>query len=91
MGASEIQKWLTYWQNAKMVAVAQILAFDQVHQARRFCACMREGVFTDVTDLQIWRALTDMRKPFNGAKAAYEDAQTRLANMRLAAKGKDLA
>ena len=57
-----IQEWLAYWQSAKMVDVDQIRAFDQVATARRFCECMRAGVFTDVTDLQIWRALEDMRK-----------------------------
>ena len=58
---SEIQTWLDYWQRSRAVAVDQILAFDQVHEARRFCSVMREGIFADVTDLQIWRALCDMR------------------------------
>lgn len=58
---AQIQNWLTYWQNANMVAVEEIRAFDQVHQARRFCSCMREGVFADVTDLAIWRALENTR------------------------------
>ena len=61
MRQQEIQDWLTYWQNANMVAIHAIRAFDQVHQARRFCSCMRVGVFADVTDLAIWRALENMR------------------------------
>jgi hypothetical protein len=61
MSEAEIQKWLEYWQVSQMVNVDQILAFDQVHQARRFCRCMRTGVFADVSDLQIWRALQNMR------------------------------
>ena len=63
MNTKEIQTWLAYWSNAKMVDLSAILAFDQVYQARRFCACMREGVFHSdaVTDLQIWNALCRMR------------------------------
>ena len=62
MAKAEIQKWLRYWSAARIVSVDQILAFDQVHTARRFCQCMRVGIFSEVTDLQIWRALTEMRK-----------------------------
>lgn len=61
MTRSEIQGWLTYWTNANMVSVDAIKAFDQVALARRFCSCMRSGVFSEITDLQIWRALTAMR------------------------------
>lgn len=61
MTNAKIQDWLTYWTNAKMVAIDQINAFDQVHQARKYCECMRVGVFTDVTDLQIWNALCALR------------------------------
>lgn len=61
MTLKEIQTWLSYWQNAGMVAVDAILAFDQVYQARKFCECMRTGVFAEVTDLDIWRALREMR------------------------------
>ena len=56
-----IQDWLIYWDNAKMIAVDKIQAFDQVHQARKFCECMRVGVFSDVTDLQIWNAIKNLR------------------------------
>ena len=62
MTALNIAIWLAYWSNAKMVALDEIRAFDQVHQARKFCECMRVGLFSDVTDLQIWNALQDMRK-----------------------------
>jgi tRNA(Leu) C34 or U34 (ribose-2'-O)-methylase TrmL len=60
---NEIKTWLDYWNQAGMVAVDEIRAFDQVHTARKFCACMRTGVFADVTDLAIWRALLAMRCP----------------------------
>ncbi len=57
MTSKDIVSWLAYWDSAKMVALDEIRAFDQVHQARKFCECMRVGVFSDVTDLQIWNAL----------------------------------
>ena len=62
MTTTEIKNWISYWTNANMVAVENIQAFDQVHQARKFCECMRVGVFTEVTDLQIWNAIREMRK-----------------------------
>lgn len=63
MKQAQIQAWLTYWQNAKMVAIDEINAFDQVHLARKYCSCMRVGVFSLdlVSDLDIWRALENMR------------------------------
>jgi len=62
MTTTEIKVWLTYWNNAKMVAVENICAFDQVAQARKFCECMRVGVFNEVTDLQIWNAIKETRE-----------------------------
>ncbi len=63
MKQKEIQEWLHYWQNAKMVAIDEINSFDQVHLARKYCECMRVGVFSIdlVSDLMIWRALENMR------------------------------
>ena len=61
MNTNEIQKWLKYFQNAGIVDVDAILAFDQVYEARKYCSCMRNGVFTDVSDLKIWNALVQMR------------------------------
>lgn len=63
MGISrqKIQNWLNYWHFTKMVAVDQINAFDQVYQARKYCQCMRSGIFEDVSDLAIWNALVDLR------------------------------
>lgn len=62
MAQNEIKDWLAYWTAAKMVALDEIRAFDQVHQARKFCQCMRVGVFHDVTDLAIWNAIQEMRQ-----------------------------
>jgi hypothetical protein len=62
MPVKEIQKWLVYWSAEKMVALDEIRAFEHVHQARKYCECMRKGFFTDVTDLEIWRALSQMRE-----------------------------
>jgi hypothetical protein len=63
MTQDNIQTWLEYWHNAKMVDTDQIRAFDQVYQARKFCSCMRIGVFSPdlVSDLDIWRGLCVMR------------------------------
>ncbi len=63
MKQNDIQAWLEYWQNANMVNLDQISAFDQVYQARKYCSCMRSGVFSFdlVSDLEIWRALCAMR------------------------------
>lgn len=63
MTQAEIKSWIEYWKAAKMVDVDAIRAFDQVHQARKFCECMRVGVFHPdlVSDLQIWRALKAMQ------------------------------
>lgn len=68
MKQQEIIAWLRYWSAAKMVAVGKILAFDQVATARKFCACMRTGVFCDelVSDLAIWRAIQEMRRQDGG-------------------------
>jgi hypothetical protein len=77
MNSREIQTWLAYWGNAKMVDLRAIQAFDQVHQARKFCACMREGVFhpSVVTDLQIWNALCRMREDVAALKRRESEAR----------------
>jgi len=67
MTSKEIQGWLSYWHVAKMVAVDKIQAFDQVYQARKYCSCMRTGLFLDISDLSIWRALCEMRGATRGA------------------------
>ena len=61
MAQTKIIEWLGYWRNANMVSINAICAFDQVYEARKYCQCMRVGVFTNVTDLQIWNALKAMR------------------------------
>jgi len=60
MNATQIKNWLGYWQNAKMVNLEAITSFDRVYQARKYCECMRVGVFAEVTDLQIWNALREV-------------------------------
>ena len=57
MTTKQIKTWLNYWMNAKAVAVNEIRSLADVTEARRFCAVMRKGVFTDVTDQQIWEAI----------------------------------
>jgi hypothetical protein len=65
MTQKQIQEWIGYWTRANMVAFDQIQAFEHVAVARRFCQCMRIGCFNPdaVTDLQIWRALCNLRDP----------------------------
>jgi len=63
MKQKDIQNWIGYWTSANMVAFDQINAFDQVYQARKYCQCLRVGLFCPdlVSDLDIWRALENMR------------------------------
>lgn len=61
MTTTEIKNWLNYWQNSKMVNLDAITSFDRVYQARKYCQCMRVGVFSDVTDLQIWNAIRTLK------------------------------
>ena len=58
-----IQNWITYWCNAKMVALDEIRAFEHVYQARKYCQCMRVGKFHPelISDLQIWNAIRALR------------------------------
>jgi hypothetical protein len=61
MPSEKIQEWLSYWNDAGMVKVEEIRALGDVFSARKYCKCMRVGVFAEVSDLQIWRALNEMR------------------------------
>ena len=71
---AQIQNWLRYWANSKMVAIDAIRAFDQVYQARKFCRVMREGVFHPdlISDGAIWDALRAMRSEGALANASGE-------------------
>ena len=62
MTIENVQNWLNYWRNANMVHLGAITTLQNVAVARRFCSCMRTGVFADVSDGQIWDALRDMRE-----------------------------
>lgn len=62
MTKTEIKRWIAYWTAAKMVAFDGIRTFDQMFQARTYYECLRTGVFTDVTDLQLWNALREYRE-----------------------------
>lgn len=59
----EIQEWLSYWDRHKMVAIGAIHSLEDVAQARSFCPAMQIGVFANVTNLEIWRALNAMLEP----------------------------
>lgn len=62
MPKQQIQDWLIYWQAAKMVNINKIDSLPAMYSARRFCRCMRVGVFINVTDKQMWDALCDLRE-----------------------------
>ena len=61
MTKTEIQGWLTYWRNANMVAIDEIHGPLHVAVARKWCLCMRTGVFENVSNVAIWNALRDQR------------------------------
>ena len=56
--------WLDYWYNAKMVAIDEIQSIHDMNTARKYCSCMRVGVFSPdlVTDLEMWRGLLLLRQ-----------------------------
>jgi hypothetical protein len=64
MEISEITGWISYWDAAKMVAIDEITVYDRVEQARKYCQCMRVGVFDPktVSNLDIWTAILEYRK-----------------------------
>lgn len=61
MTKADIKRWIAYWTAADMVAFDEIRTFNQMVEARKYCSCLRVGVFADVTDLQLWNALRDYR------------------------------
>ena len=61
MTAAEIKTWIAYWTAAKMVNFDAVRSVEQVYECRKYCSCMRVGVFTEVSDLSIWNALQDIR------------------------------
>lgn len=61
MKQSNIQTLLAFLNRHDVVSIDRITAFDQVALARKFCPALRTGELKDVTDLEIWRALENMR------------------------------
>ena len=57
MTRNQIINWLKYWDAAQCVNFSEIQCVEDVHNARKFCAVMRQGVFLNITDEQIWDAL----------------------------------
>ena len=55
--------WLKYWNVAKMVTLDEIQTADDMVEARKWCACMRSGVFTPelVSTEELWSALVALR------------------------------
>ena len=59
MSKQEIKSWLSYFKATGMVNFKEITSLDLLKQARRFCKCMRVGVFANVTDNQIWYVIRE--------------------------------
>lgn len=62
MGKAKIKSWIQYWTNARMIAFGEIQSLADMTEARRWCSVMRLGVFSNVTDRQLWDALAEMRR-----------------------------
>lgn len=56
-----VAEWLMYWCRAGRVNFSAIRSLDHVYQARKYCSCMRVGVFTEASDLQIWLQIQALR------------------------------
>jgi hypothetical protein len=61
MKRADIKRWIAYWTAAKAVAFNEIHSVADMSAARKFCAVMRDGVFWNVTDGEMWAALREMR------------------------------
>lgn len=61
--AQQIAGWLKYWRAAQMVATEEIQTAEDMVEARRWCACMRSGVFIPelVSTAELWGALSTLR------------------------------
>lgn len=62
MTQKDIKRWVGYFARSNMVAFHEIQCLAHVELARKHCECLRVGVFSNVTDKQIWNALLDTRK-----------------------------
>lgn len=60
MTKAQIQDWLTYWTQSRMVSTEEIQSLQDVATARKFCSCMNVGPFLYVNDDEIWAALREM-------------------------------
>ena len=61
MTTADIQRWIAYWTNGNAVNFAAITSLADMTEARRWCSVMRRGVFSNVTDDQLWNALQAQR------------------------------
>lgn len=56
MNRNEIQVWLHYWRNAKMLDTKEIKTQGDVAKARSVCPFM-DRTFANVSDHEIWHAI----------------------------------
>jgi len=59
MEQQKICEWLAYWSRAKAVATKEIQSLEQMAEARKWCAVMRQGLFQEarVSTEEMWKAL----------------------------------
>ena len=70
MTQTNIKGWIKYWAAAKMVSFSEIQSISDMGTARKFCECMRIGVFGDVSDKALWHALKSIRQELPAASSA---------------------
>jgi len=61
MKKADIKYWLSNWKYNNMVNIDVIMSVQDMHEARRFCPCMRIGKFEEILDSEMWEVLQEMR------------------------------
>jgi hypothetical protein len=59
MSKQEIKAWLSYFKAAKMVNFKEIFSLETLIEARKYCKCLRVGVFAQVEDNAIWYVIRE--------------------------------
>lgn len=59
-----ITRWFKYWDAAHMVNFSEINSLEDMIQARKYCKCMRVGVFTEdvITTEEMWNVLRQSKE-----------------------------
>jgi hypothetical protein len=59
MTREEIKDWVAMFDHSRMVNIDAIKSVADVKEAKRFCSCMRNGIFWRVTDAQWFEAIQE--------------------------------